>query len=92
MRLRQYIARLLVGTAILFTALIAVGITAPADGIFSIAIEPVFMRVDPAAIAQSRARALGLDLDVKLGAMHLHFGWSAIPLSPGSTNSGPDLF
>ena len=83
---------MLVGTAILFTALIAVGITAPADGIFSIAIEPVFMRVDPAAIAQSRARALGLDLDVKLGAMHLHFGWSAIPLSPGSTNTGPDLF
>ena len=83
---------MLVGTAILFTALIAVGITAPADGIFSIAIKPVFMRVDAAAIAQSRARALGLDLDVKLGAMHLHFGWSAIPLSPGSTNTGPDLF
>jgi hypothetical protein len=89
---RTQLARVLVGAVIFFTALIAVGVTAPADGIFSIAIQPVFMRVDPAAIAESRARALGLDVDVKLGAMHLHLGWSAIPLSPGSTNAGPDLF
>ena len=92
MGFRTYIARVLAGTAIFLTALIAVGITAPVDGIFSIAIEPVFMRVDPTAIAESRARALGLDLDVKIGAMHLHLGWSAIPLSPGSTNADPDLF
>lgn len=84
--------RALVGAAILFTAVITVGMTAPADGIFSIAIQPVFMRVDPAAVAESRARALGLDVDVKLGAMHLHLVWSAIPLSIGSTNAGPDQF
>lgn len=90
--LRTHIMRALVGAAILFTAVITVGMTAPADGIFSIAIQPVFMRVDPAAVAESRARALGLDVDVKLGAMHLHLGWSAIPLSIGSTNAGPDQF
>jgi hypothetical protein len=84
--------RALAGAAIFFTAVITVGMTAPADGIFSIAIEPVFMRVDPVAIAESRARALGLDVDVKLGAMHVHLGWSAIPLSLGSTNAGPDRF
>ena len=44
------------------------------DGIFSIAIHPVFLRIDPAAVAGSRARALGLDVDMKVGAMHLHLG------------------
>ena len=36
----------------------------------------------------SRAGALGLDIDIKLGTMHRHFGWSAIPLAsllPAST-------
>ena len=83
---------MLVGAVVFFTALIAVGVTAPADGIFSITVEPVFLRVDPAAIAESRARALGLDVNVKLGAMHMHLGWSAIPLSTESTNTSPDLF
>ena len=92
MRLRSHIARGLVGLAIFSTAVIAVGITAPEDGVFSIAVQPVFMRVDPASIAESRARALGLDIDVKVGAMHMHLGWSAIPLSPGSTNTASDLF
>jgi hypothetical protein len=89
---RTYVARVLVGAAIFFTALVAVGITASDDGIFTIAIRPVFMRIDPAAIAESRARALGLDVDVKLGGMHLHLGWSAIRLSPESANADQDLF
>ncbi len=92
MRLRTHIARIVVALAIFSTAVLAVGITAPADGVFSIAVQPIFMRVDPAAIAESRARALGLDVDVKVGAMHMHLGWSAIQLSPESTNSGADLF
>jgi hypothetical protein len=91
-RLWTHVTRLLVGLVILSTAAIAVGLTAPADGIFSIAVQPVFMRVDPLAIAESRASALGVDIDVKLGAMHMHLGWSAIPLSPGSTDTASDLF
>ena len=91
-RLRTQIARIVVALAIFSTAVLAVGITAPADGVFSIVVQPIFMRVDPAAIAESRARALGLDVDVKFGAMHMHLGWSAIQLSPQSTNSAADLF
>jgi hypothetical protein len=67
-----------------FTAFIAVGLTAPADGPFSIALQPVIWRVDAAAIAESRATALGLDIDIKIGAMHMHLGWSAVPVSPSA--------
>jgi hypothetical protein len=90
--LRKHVTRTLLGAAIGVTALVSVGLTAPADGPFSIAIEPVFLRFDPAAITESRARALGVDIDLKLGQMHLHLGWSAISLLPGSTKSGPNLF
>jgi hypothetical protein len=84
---------MLVGTAILVAACVSVGLTAPAGGPFTIAIRPVFLRLDE-ALDDSRARALGLDIDVKLGTMHLHFGWSAIPfasLSPASTQLAPSL-
>ena len=67
------------------TALTSVGLTAPTDGPFSLRIHPVLLRVDPDAIAASRAHALGLDVDVKLGGLHMHLGWSAIPLVTGST-------
>jgi hypothetical protein len=63
------------------TALLAVGLSAPADGLFSIAVQPVLWRVDAAALAESRAGALGLDVDVKLGPMHMHASWSLLPLS-----------
>ena len=92
MRLWTHFTRLLVGLTIFSTAVVAVGVTAPDDGVFSIDVEPVFLRVDPAAVAQSRARALGVDINVKLGAMHMHLGWSAIPLATESTNRAPDLF
>lgn len=75
--LRQSLLVLLAVT----TAFIAVGLSAPADGPFSIAIQPVLWRVDAAAIAESRASALGVDIDVKLGSMHVHVSWSALPLS-----------
>jgi hypothetical protein len=91
-RLRTQIARAVAGLAICSTAALAVGITAPTDGVFSIAVRPVFMRIDPAALAESRARALGVDIDVKVGAMHMHLGWSAISLSPITTNTPSDLF
>jgi hypothetical protein len=61
-------------------AFFAVGLSAPVDGPLSIAIQPVLWRVDAAAIAESRASALGVDMDVKLGPMHLHVSWSLLPL------------
>ena len=85
MPLRTRLARTLVGTAIVFTALVAVGLTAPADGPFTIDIQPVFLRLDPASVAASRAHALALDVDVKFGTLHLHYQWSAIPLAPSTT-------
>ena len=68
----------------MFAALLTVGITAPEDAAFTIGIRPVFLRVDAAAIAESRARALGLDVDIKVWTLHLHFAWSAIPLDTES--------
>lgn len=84
-RFRKRIGSTVVAALILFTALVSVGLTVPADGPFSIGIRPVFLRIDPAAIAESRARALDLDIDIKLGTLHLHLGWSAIPLVPPAT-------
>src|SRR5437762_3740505 len=69
------------------TALVSVGLTAPADGVFSIAVHPTLFRLDRAAIEQSRARALGLDIDIKLGSMHMHLGWSALSMS-GTSECG----
>jgi hypothetical protein len=90
--LRKRLARIFTGVAILATALTSVGLTAPADGPFSLRIRPVLLRVDPEAIAESRAQALGVDVDLKVGGLHVHLGWSAIPLLIGSTKSGPNPF
>ena len=79
------------GVLVLLTALVSVGLTAPADGPFSIAITPVFVRLDPTAIAESRARALGFDVDLKIGTMHVHLGWSAVPISSLTTLKQPGL-
>jgi len=76
---------------VLFTALVSVGLTAPADGPFSIVIRPVWFQLDAKSVAESRARALGVDVDVNIGSMHLHFGWSAIPFSRLTTNKQPGL-
>ena len=89
---RKHVTRALIGVAILFTALISVGLTAPADGPFTLAIHPVFLRMDPTALPESRARALGVDVDVTLGPLHLHAAWSAIPLAQPSTEPGSSLF
>ena len=71
--LRTRLARALVATLIVFTALVAVGVTAPAEAPFTIAIRPVFI-------------TLGLDIDIKVWSVHLHFAWSALP-SASTTNS-----
>jgi len=75
------------GALIMFIALGSVGLTAPADGPFSIVITPVFLRLDQIALAQSNARVFGLDIDVKIGASHFHYGWSAVPISSLTTNT-----
>jgi hypothetical protein len=63
--LRTRVARTLIATLIVFTALVAVGVTAPADAPFTIAIRPVFVN-------------LGVDIDIKVWNLHLHFAWSAL--------------
>ena len=79
------------GVLVLFTALVSVGLTAPADAPFSIVITPVFVRLDRTALAESRARALGFDVDVKIGSRHMHLGWSAVPISSLTTNTQAGL-
>jgi hypothetical protein len=70
-RLRTRLLHLIAATLIVFTALVGVGVTAPADAPFTIAIRPVFVN-------------LGFDIEIKLWTMHVHFAWSAIP-PPTST-------
>jgi hypothetical protein len=90
--LRKRLTQVFAAAAILVAALTSVGLTAPVDWPFSLRICPVLFRVDPAAVAEPRAYALGLDIDLKLGGMHLHLGWSAIPLLPASTKPEPNPF
>jgi hypothetical protein len=89
--LRTRIARTLGGTLIAVAGLVSVGLTAPPDGPFTIDVQTVFFRLDPAAVAESRAHALGLDVDIKFGTLHLHYEWSAIPLAPASTKPSGTL-
>ncbi len=74
--LRTRLARALVATLIVFSALVAVGVTAPAEAPFTIAIRPVLMN-------------LGFDIDIKVWSVHLHFAWSALPSTPTTKTDGP---
>jgi hypothetical protein len=89
--LRKRMVRTLMGVLIMFTALVSVGLTAPADGPFSIVITPVLLRLDQFATAQSDARVFGLDIDVKIGSTHFHYGWSAVPISSLTTKTTSGL-
>jgi len=62
-------------------ALISVGLAAPADSVFSIDITPVFLHLDAAANGESRPSALGLDVDIRIWTLHLHYAWSAVPMA-----------
>lgn len=68
MRLRRSLANTLVAGVVLATAILTVGLTASTNSPFVITIHPVFLR-------------LGIDVDVKIGAIHLHAAWSALPQS-----------
>jgi len=85
---RTRLFRTAVATLVAFVALVSVGLTAPADGLFTIGVRPAFYRLDPESVAKSRAHAFGLDVDVKLGTLHMHFNWSAIPLTPTTKSQG----
>ena len=88
--LRKRLARTAAGTLVLLAALISVGLTASPDGPFTIDVKPVFLRLDADALADSRASALGLDIDIKIGEVHLHFAWSAVPFAALTTGDcGP---
>jgi hypothetical protein len=76
---RKRLARTAAGTLILIVALISVGLTAPADSPFTIDVKPVFLRLDPAASANSSA--LGLDIDIRIGGLHFHYAWTAVPMA-----------
>jgi hypothetical protein len=89
MTLRRRLARTFAAALIVVAACISVGLTSPAGGPFTIKVRPVFLRLDDAAVAESRAGALGLEVDIKLGAAHLHFGWSAISLAELPAPSTP---
>lgn len=67
----------LVASLALVVAIVAVGLTASPEALFSIELRPVFLR-------------LGIDVDVKLGSMHLHASWSALPDS--STKAADETF
>jgi hypothetical protein len=89
--LRTRIAQTALATAIAIVALVSVGLTAPPAGPFTIDVEPVFMRLDAASIAESRAHVLAVKVNVKVGSLHLHYQWSAIPLTPVTTKPGSAL-
>jgi len=73
---RKTLVNGLLAMAVLLTAVITVGLTASANSPFTISVHPVIMR-------------LGIDLDIKVGTMHLHAGWSALD---DSTKPGSDRF
>jgi hypothetical protein len=81
----RFIKHFLLVCLAMFTAFAAVGLTAPADAPFAISVRTTFLRVEPSSTGQPRPRALGLDVDVKFGAAHVHLGWPGFLLAAIST-------
>jgi hypothetical protein len=77
-RIRTRLARALAVTLIVFTSLVAVGVTAPVEAPFTIAVRPVLM-------------TLGFDIDIKVWSVHLHFAWSALPSTATTKADGPAI-
>jgi hypothetical protein len=76
---RTRTAKALVGALVLATAVLTVGLTASADSAFTIAIRPVFLR-------------LGIDIDIRIGTIHLHASWSALDSGLLTTKSDGGQF
>lgn len=66
MSLRQTIWRAFATVLLAGTAFASVGLTAPAESLFTIRIHPVLIN-------------LAVDVDVKVGMRHFHRRWSALP-------------
>ncbi len=87
--LSRQLARSTLWALALVVGLVSAGLAAPADSPFSISIEPVLVRMDGAG-RDARARAFGLDVNVKLWSVHAHLAWPGIPLpSAAPTGRGP---
>ena len=84
---RQRLTRTVAGTLLFLAALISVGLAAPADGVFSIDVTPVFLHLDAAAAGGARPSALGLAVDIRIWTVHLHYAWSAVPMAALTTPS-----
>lgn len=63
---RQVVGRTIATVLLTCTAFASVGLTAPADSLFTISIRPLIVN-------------LALDIDVKFGTKHFHARWSALP-------------
>ena len=70
--LRKRLAKTLIAVVIVFSSLVAVGMTAPAEAPFTISLRPLFA-------------TLGFNLDIKVWTVHVHFTWSALPTASAST-------
>ena len=73
--LRKPLANTLVGALILAISLAVVGLTASADRPFTISVQPAFLR-------------LGVEVDIKVGRLHLHASWSALDSASTSRDAG----
>ncbi len=69
MRVRHAAWRAVATVLIACTAFVSVGLTAPADSLFTISIRPVLA-------------SLAVDVDVKIGTARFHKRWSALPYGP----------
>ena len=69
---RPRILQRFVAALVIAVAVVTVGLTASSDSPFSISIHTAFLR-------------LGVDVDIRLGPLHLNASWSAIPPSTKST-------
>jgi hypothetical protein len=63
---RRSVSNVLLAAIVLLASIVTVGLTASTTSPFFITLRPVIAR-------------LGVDLDVKIGTLHLHAGWSLLP-------------
>jgi hypothetical protein len=63
---RRSVCNVLLAAIVLLASIVTVGLTASTASPFFITLRPAFAR-------------LGIDLDVKIGTLHLHAGWSLLP-------------
>jgi hypothetical protein len=70
---------------IVFTACLAVGLTAPASAPWTITVHTTLWRLERVSDGLARPRALGLDVDVKCGSAHYRIRWPGFLVAALST-------